>query len=100
MWSIGGPLVQVTYASNTLCRCGACSKGWFDLGGPAWRALTSGALPGHIYGVKSRWVSCPASLTGGSNLHVYVKPGSHPWDARFQVFNSMSLRKVYCLLLS
>jgi len=69
---------------NVVDRCGACSKGWFDLGGPAWRALTSGALPGHIYGVKSRWVSCPASLTGGSNLHVYVKPGSHPWDARFQ----------------
>ena len=36
-------------------RCGACTKGWFDLGGPAWRALTGGELPGHIRGVKSRW---------------------------------------------
>ena len=31
------------------------------------------------------WVECPPSLTGGSNLQIYVKPGSHPWDARFQV---------------
>ena len=42
-----------------VCRCGACSKGWFDLGGPAWRALTSNMPPGHVYGVRSRWVTCP-----------------------------------------
>ena len=35
-------------------RCGACTKGWFDLGGPAWRELTGGELPGHIRGVKSK----------------------------------------------
>ena len=35
-------------------RCGACTKGWFDLGGPAWRKLTGGELPGHIRGVKSK----------------------------------------------
>ena len=70
---------------NVVDRCGACSKGWFDLGGPAWSALTGGEPPGHIYGVKSRWVACPGSLIGGNNMHLYVKPGSHPWDARFQV---------------
>ena len=64
-------------------RCGACSRGWFDLGGPAWRALTNNMAPGHVYGVTSRWVTCPNSLTRG-NIHVYVKPGSHAWDARFQ----------------
>ena len=87
-----------------VCRCGACSKGWFDLGGPAWRALTSNMPPGHVYGVRSRWVTCPPrcgqcyevlrhyyvtlsshpSLSRG-NIQVYVKPGSDPWDARFQV---------------
>ena len=73
-----------TVTVNVVDRCGGCSKGWFDLGGPAWRALTGGQPPGHVYGVRSRWVSCPLSLTGGRNLHVYVKPGSHAWDARFQ----------------
>jgi len=68
---------------NVVDRCGACSKGWFDLGGPAWRALTNNMAPGHVYGVTSRWVTCPHSLARG-NIHVYVKPGSHAWDARFQ----------------
>ena len=76
---------MVTSCSLYLCvRCGACSKGWFDLGGPAWRALTNNMAPGHVYGVKSRWVTCPNNLSSG-NIHVYVKPGSHAWDARFQV---------------
>ena len=66
-----------------LFRCWGCSKGWFDLGGPAWRALTGGAPPGHIHGVKSTWVTCPGELARG-NIQVYVKPGSDPWDARFQ----------------
>ena len=66
-----------------LFRCWGCSKGWFDLGGPAWRALTGGAPPGHIHGVKSTWVTCPGDLARG-NIKVYVKPGSDPWDARFQ----------------
>jgi len=69
---------------NVVDRCWGCSKGWFDMGGPAWRDLTGGAPPGHIHGVESRWIECPASLTGGGNLQIYVKPGSHPWDARFQ----------------
>ena len=65
-------------------RCWSCTKGWFDLGGPAWRALTGGAPPGHVHGVKSTWVTCPGELARG-NIRVYVKPGSDPWDARFQV---------------
>ena len=73
-----------TVTVNVVDRCWGCSKGWFDLGGPAWRVLTGGQPPGHVYGVRSRWVTCPRSLTGGENLHVYVKPGSHAWDARFQ----------------
>ena len=73
-----------TVTVNVVDRCGGCSKGWFDLGGPAWRALTGGQPPGHVYAVRSRWVSCPLSLTGGRNIEVYVKPGSHAWDARFQ----------------
>ena len=90
-----------TVTVNVVDRCGGCSKGWFDLGGPAWRgkilvklilnvpnvalvALTGGQPPGHVYGVRSRWVSCPLSLTGGRNIQIYVKPGSHAWDARFQ----------------
>ena len=64
-------------------RCGGCSKGWFDLGGPAWRALTNNMAPGHVHGVKSRWVTCPHDLSN-PNIQVYVKPGSHAWDARFQ----------------
>jgi len=80
---------------NVVDRCGACSKGWFDLGGPAWRALTGGQLPGHIFGVKSRWVACPGTLTGGNNLHLYVKPGSQPWDARFQpVAHTLPIRSL------
>ena len=67
-----------------LFRCVGCSQGWFDLGGPAWRALTGGAPPGKIHGVKSSWVTCPGELASG-NIQVYVKPGSDPWDARFQV---------------
>ncbi|XP_023347602.1 uncharacterized protein LOC111716389 [Eurytemora carolleeae] len=69
---------------NIVDRCWGCSNGWFDMGGPAWRELTGGEPPGHIYGVESSWIECPESLTGGSNLNIYVKPGSHPWDARFQ----------------
>ena len=65
-------------------------KGWFDLGGPAWRALTSNQPPGRVFDVKSTWVACPASLTGG-NLRLYVKPGSDPWDARFQVILGQSV---------
>ena len=65
-------------------RCWSCTKGWFDLGGPAWRALTGGAPPGHVHGVRSTWVTCPGELARG-NIQVYVKPGSDPWDARFQV---------------
>merc|ERR1719469_40967 len=38
---------------NVVDRCGDCSKGWFDMGGPAWTALT-GELPGHVHGVRSR----------------------------------------------
>ncbi len=34
-----------------------------------------------------RWIECPDTLTGGKNLHIFVKGGSHPWDARFQVQN-------------
>jgi len=84
-----GSCVELEYQGRVITvtvvdRCGACSQGWHDLGGPAWRALTGGAAPGHIHGVTSRWVACPASLTGGHSLQVYVKPGSHPWDARFQ----------------
>ena len=33
----------------------------------------------------TRWVPCPASLTGGSSMLLYFKPGSHPWDTRIQV---------------
>lgn len=69
---------------NIVDRCWGCTKGWFDLGGPAWRELTGGKAPGHIFGVESSWVECPSSLTGGRNLQVYVKPGSQQWDARFQ----------------
>ena len=91
-WTSGlgcGACAELEYQGNTVTvnvvdRCGGCSKGWFDLGGPAWRALTGGQAPGHVYGVRSRWVSCPGSLTGGRNLQLYVKPGSHAWDARFQ----------------
>jgi len=84
-----GTCAELEYRGNVITvnvvdRCGACTKGWFDLGGPAWTALTNGQPPGHIHGVKSRWIACPASLTGGNNLHLYVKPGSHAWDARFQ----------------
>jgi len=84
-----GTCAEVSYRGNTITvnvvdRCGACTKGWFDLGGPAWRALTGGELPGHIRGVKSRWVPCPASLTGGGSMLLYFKPGSHPWDTRIQ----------------
>ena len=53
-----GPNTRTSDARH-VCRCGACSKGWFDLGGPAWRALTSNMPPGHVYGVRSRWVTCP-----------------------------------------
>ena len=73
-----------TVTVNVVDRCWGCSKGWFDLGGRAWRDLTGGQAPGHVYGVRSRWVSRPLSLTGGSNILVYVKPGSQAWDARFQ----------------
>jgi len=84
-----GACVQLTYKGrkvvvNAVDRCGGCSDGWFDMGGAAWYDLTNNMPPGHVYGVKSRWVSCPDSLTGGKNIHVYVKPGSQPWDARFQ----------------
>ena len=34
---------------------------------------------------SSSWIECPNDLTGGKNMNVYVKPGSHPWDTRFQV---------------
>jgi len=96
-WDSGfacGTCVEVGYKGrkvivNVVDRCGACTKGWFDLGGPAWTALT-GELPGHIHEVTSRWVECPRSLTDGQNIHIYVKPGSHAWDARFQpVLNEM-----------
>ena len=33
----------------------------------------------------ARWVPCPASLTGGGNMSLYFKPGSHKWDTRVQV---------------
>merc|ERR1719391_1360103 len=84
-----GTCAQLSYRGNTITvnvvdRCGACTKGWFDLGGPAWRKLTGGELPGHIRGVKSKWVPCPASLTGGGSMLLYFKPGSHPWDTRIQ----------------
>merc|ERR1711953_1383716 len=84
-----GTCAEVSYRGNTITvnvvdRCGACTKGWFDLGGPAWRKLTGGELPGHIRGVKSKWVPCPASLTGGGSMLLYFKPGSHPWDTRIQ----------------
>jgi len=83
-----GTCAQLEYQGNTVTvnvvdRCWGCSKGWFDLGGPAWHALTGGAPPGHIHGVKSTWVTCPGELARG-NIQVYVKPGSDPWDARFQ----------------
>merc|ERR1711953_1347834 len=84
-----GTCAQLYYRGNTITvnvvdRCGACTKGWFDLGGPAWTKLTGGELPGHIRGVKSKWVPCPASLTGGGSMLLYFKPGSHPWDTRIQ----------------
>ena len=62
---------------------GGGPKGWFDLGGPAWRALTNNMSPSRVHGVNPRWVTCPGNLAGGS-IRVYVKPGSHAWDARFQ----------------
>ena len=33
---------------------------------------------------------CPASLTGGGNMLLYYKPGSHPWDMRVQVCPPLS----------
>jgi len=97
-WDTGygcGTCAEVSYKGRTVTvnvvdRCWGCSKGWFDLGGPAWTKLTGGEPPGHIYGVKSRWVECPAELTGGENMHIYVKPGSHPWDARFQPIGNVA----------
>ena len=76
--------VKVSSDADSVFRCWSCTKGWFDLGGPAWRTLTGGAPPGHVHGVKSTWVTCPGDLARG-NIQVYVKPGSDPWDARFQV---------------
>jgi hypothetical protein len=43
-------------------RCGGCSDGWFDMGGAAWYDLTNNMPPGHVYGVKSRYEKCNASL--------------------------------------
>eukprot|EP00092_Neocalanus_flemingeri_P085141 GFUD01107092.1.p1 GENE.GFUD01107092.1~~GFUD01107092.1.p1 ORF type:complete len:281 (+),score=29.57 GFUD01107092.1:69-845(+) len=71
------------------------TKGWFDLGGLAWRALTKGALPDRFSGVKSRWVACPDNLTM-KTIQVYVKPGSQPWDARFQPMgNTLPIRSMW-----
>jgi len=83
-----GSCAELQFNGNTIIvnvadRCGGCSKGWFDLGGPAWRALTNNMAPGHVHGVRSRWVTCPHDLSN-RNIRVYVKPGSHAWDARFQ----------------
>ena len=96
-----GSCAELQYQSRTVTvnvvdKCVACTNGWFDLGGPAWRALTGGQPPGHIYGLSWRRVSCPASLTGGNNLQVYVKSGSHRWEARFQpTHHSRPVRKMY-----
>jgi len=95
-----GTCAQLSYRGNTITvnvvdRCGACTKGWFDLGGPAWRELTGGELPGHIRGVKSKWIPCPASLTGGGSMLLYFKPGSHPWDTRIQpVAHTLPVRRM------
>ena len=76
-------IIIIIFITIIIIRCGGCSKGWFDLGGPAWRALTNNMAPGHVHGVRSRWVTCPHDLSN-PNIQVYVKPGSHAWDARFQ----------------
>ena len=87
--------VKVSSDADSVFRCWSCTKGWFDLGGPAWRALTGGAPPGHVHGVRSTWVTCPGELARG-NIQVYVKPGSDPWDARFQVIYITACN--FCLL--
>jgi len=94
-WNNGygcGACVQLTYQGrsvivNAVDRCGGCSDGWFDMGGPAWYDLTNNAPPGHIHAVESKWIECPSTLTGGKNLHIFVKDGSHAWDTRFQPHN-------------
>ena len=49
--------------------------------------------PGHVFGMKSQWVSCPISLTGGRNLQVYVRPGSNQHTRRGQ-YSRCSLTEV------
>jgi len=90
-WANGlgcGACVKLSYKGRTVIvnvvdRCVGCPTGTFDLGGPAWDALT-GEPPGRARGVSSEWIECPDNLAGGSNkaLSIHFKSGSQAWDAR------------------